>query len=156
MTPNIEDSLSPSVTTNKILIVEDDYASRLMFKELARSCGAENAKTAKNFEEAVSALKVGDVSVLITDIHMPNGDGLELIRRARATKVPFNGEHMGIIALTGDGRKQMVYDVMRSGADAFLVKPINRKKFEARLELAIKLAAQRQKAAGDEEDAALL
>ena len=86
--------------------------------------------TAQNGQEALDQLKARqfDVDVLITDIVMPNVDGVSLIREVHAAR-----PDVPIIAASGlaDSRTD---DALDAGADAFLSKPFTDEKLRAVLQ----------------------
>lgn len=98
--------------TVKILLVDDDPFVGEMLAMVLQSCDYE-VETAESGAEALEKFKAGDIGLVISDMHMPGMDGLELIARLKQaeTKIPC-------ILLTGDapsGRAD-------SGVDLYLVK----------------------------------
>ncbi len=79
---------------------------------------ATDGRTANEF------LRVGEVDLVLTDILMPEMDGMEVIRHVRETR----GE-LPVIAMTGGGRRLPGLDLVRYaellGADKAVSKPIN-------------------------------
>ena len=107
--------IAPPVT---VLLVEDDYSVRLsvaMFLE-----GLQYQVTqATNGLEAWESFKKNPPSLVISDIKMPQMDGLELLRRIAASEHP-----VPVILLSGVSEASDVVDALRSGASDFLIKPI--------------------------------
>ncbi|MDA1231642.1 MAG: response regulator [Planctomycetota bacterium] len=68
--------------------------------------------------------------LVLTDWMMPEVDGLELIRRIRASE---RSEYVYIILLTARSESENLVEAMEAGADDFLVKPCNPKELKVRL-----------------------
>ena len=102
----------------RILLVDDEEAIRLSFKrELQRHY---KVTTASCFEEASAFLSGNRVDLLITDLVMPGIDGLDLLKRVKA-----DYPEMHVIILTGYGKIGAVIEALRTGADDFLLKPVD-------------------------------
>jgi two-component system cell cycle response regulator len=114
----------------KILIAEDDVTSRLLLRRVLESWGYE-VMVAKDGAEAWQALQAGDAPRLaILDWMMPEMDGLEVCRRARALTTlqpPY------IILLTAMGDKESVVVGLKAGADDYVGKPYDPAELRARL-----------------------
>ena len=62
----------------KVLIVEDDLATRKGLEESVRDLGGE-ARSVGTVKEAARAVEEFDPRLLIVDIHLPDGDGIEIL-----------------------------------------------------------------------------
>jgi len=82
----------------KILVVDDDEHIRYLLEELLESEGFE-VDSAVNGHAAVELCKKSNFDLIITDIMMPDMDGLELLMYFRK-----NNPDMKIIACSGGGR----------------------------------------------------
>ena len=58
-----------------------------------------------------------DFDVVLTDLNLPDGQGIELIREIRAQALP-----LAVVALTGQGDESLVLSVLKAGADDYLPK----------------------------------
>jgi len=103
----------------KIVIAEDSKTMRLFIKMSLRHMPDIVIFEASNGAEAFNIIKKESPSLIITDIHMPETDGLELIKRVRdlGLKTP-------IIVLTTDGERQDMERAVMLGADGYATKPI--------------------------------
>ena len=63
---------------NKILIVDDEINMRLVLTTMLKKEGYEVA-SASDGQEALQILKSGKIAVVVTDLKMPNIDGMELL-----------------------------------------------------------------------------
>ncbi|MFO8062735.1 MAG: sigma-54 dependent transcriptional regulator [bacterium] len=100
-----------------ILLVEDNISFRLFLREsLSEFADITEAGTIK---EAESALRRSDHDIVILDIKLPDGSGMELI--ATAGKLHPRSR---IIMLTGHGDIPTAIDAVKRGASDFWTKPI--------------------------------
>ena len=113
----------------KILIAEDDNASRLMLGQTLQQSGHE-VIAAANGEEAWARFIAEPCQFVITDWMMPETDGLELCRRIRALT---DRDYTYIILLTARSHKGDLIEGMQAGADDFIAKPFDTDELEARI-----------------------
>ncbi len=107
-----------------ILVVEDEPATLRLMARLLRDLGHDVA-TASTVEDGTNACQAGAFDLIISDIGLPDGSGLELIRRAIAARGP-----MPAIALTGYGMEEDIRRSREAGFTAHLTKPIDFTKLE--------------------------
>jgi len=103
----------------KILLVEDDEGLLCVLERMLTGAGLE-VRTARNGKEALTKL-TPEIDVVISDIIMPEMDGLDLLRRIRK-ETPGTR----IIAISGGGiqDKEHVLEIARHmGAGKVLAKP---------------------------------
>jgi len=113
----------------RILIAEDDTASRLSLAQILKSLGHDVVMT-KNGEEAWDAFQRDPVPVLLTDWMMPELDGLELCRRIRAES---RAMYTYVIVLTVAGGRENYVEAVSAGTDDFITKPFDLDQLRARL-----------------------
>jgi len=111
------------------LLVDDDNLLRRGLIGLARRCGYE-VMEAQNGVEALAQVKARTPDLVVTDLHMPHMDGVELIRRLR--ELP-EMEEKPIMVVTADETRATKINLLQSGADDFICKPIDPGEFQARL-----------------------
>ena len=102
-----------------VLIVDDDESDRLLLQAMLES--DHELLTATNGEEALKLYLRHSIDVVVTDIQMPRGDGLELITALRGLD-----PDAAIIAVSGQ-RPHKLDIAQMAGAVAILPKPIFRK-----------------------------
>lgn len=104
------------------LVVDDSYTMRNM---VTLALEEEDFRV-KSAEDGVDALKVVEdddqYDVVITDINMPNMDGIELIKKLRATE---NFKYTPILVLTTEGGEDKKQEGKAAGATGWIVKPFN-------------------------------
>jgi sigma-B regulation protein RsbU (phosphoserine phosphatase) len=113
----------------KVLLAEDDVVSAHVLQDFLEKWGHE-VIAAEDGAEAWRLFQEHDIALVITDWIMPNLDGLELVRRIRATPRPG---YVYVILLTAKARKEDTVRGMEAGADDFLTKPFDRDELRARL-----------------------
>ena len=103
-----------------ILIADDDDQVRMLLKRVLVKAGYE-VQEARNGNEALRIFHTKPVTLLITDLIMPDKEGIETIQEFRRNNSPVK-----IIAMSGGGRlDQNMYLSMakKIGADRVLSKP---------------------------------
>ncbi len=118
----------------KVLIVEDDPATRKGMEQSIRELGGD-PRSVGTAREAVRAIEEFDPRLLIVDIHLPDGDGIEVLRGARET----DPEREGIV-ITGQGSIDNAIEALRAGAFDYLLKPLR----PAQLEVVFNRLADRR------------
>ncbi len=115
----------------RVLVVEDDEALAAILVTLATRLG-QIASSVGTVRDAKSAIDRNDVAVLVTDLKLPDGEGLELIEYTRRVD-----PRIAIIAVTGFGSVESAVLAVRRGAYDFLTKPIEPDVFRAAIARAI-------------------
>ncbi len=102
----------------QILIVDDEEMIQSL---LAQRLGKEgySCVVANNGKEALSRFYRADISLIISDIRMPEMDGLELLRNVRAVR-----PSTAFIVMTGYPDIDMAVEAIHLGATDFIIKPI--------------------------------
>lgn len=112
------------LTTKKILLVEDDYFTRFMMKEIIDTLGID-VDIAENGEEGCKQIDLcpGDYGLVLMDIHMPKLSGVDATNmiRANPNDPPRN---VAIIAVTADTHYHDNSVVSEHGMDGYIAKPI--------------------------------
>jgi signal transduction histidine kinase/ActR/RegA family two-component response regulator len=100
-----------------ILLVEDHEDSRLAMSRLLRKLDY-HVETAGTVTEALTIFDRGKFDLLISDVGLPDGSGLDLMRQIRSKRM-IDG-----IALTGYGSSDDIERTLRAGFALHLTKPI--------------------------------
>ncbi len=111
-----------------LLIVDDDQSNR---ESYAMAFGREPYEliTADGGQAAIKTLSERPVDIILTDLKMPDVDGLEVVKAAASRPSPPS-----IIVLTAYGTIETAVEAMRLGAFDYLTKPINLKELRAKIE----------------------
>jgi len=102
----------------RILIVDDELLTLSLIGHILRP-RVEVIYEASSGAEALAILGREQVDILITDLMMPEMDGLELMRQARSLLPDLQA-----IVVTGDESRDAVLTALRLGASNYLVKPV--------------------------------
>lgn len=103
----------------KVLIVEDDKLARSSLVDALA-----DTSTIKTFQavDGVDALEKAEVNLpdlIVTDIHMPNMDGLQFVEKLHETEW---GKDIPVIIMTNDGTTSTLYDALKGGVSVYLSK----------------------------------
>jgi signal transduction histidine kinase/ligand-binding sensor domain-containing protein/DNA-binding response OmpR family regulator len=124
-----------------LLVVEDNEE---LLQLMVRLLGKEyNVLTAENGKEAIVIIENEPVELIISDIIMPEMDGIELCRFVKNT---IEYSHIPIILLTAKNKEEDKAEAYESGADDFISKPFNLSVLYARIKNLLK---NRERMAGD-------
>jgi HAMP domain-containing protein/signal transduction histidine kinase/ActR/RegA family two-component response regulator len=122
----ITPAISPKLAEHqamRILLVEDHEDSNRSLTNLLRRRGYQ-VQSALNFQSALDLSTKGEFDVLISDLALPDGSGIDLMQTLRSTR-PVLG-----IALTGFGMEDDVRKSREAGFQHHLVKPIDLNKLD--------------------------
>lgn len=100
-----------------ILVVDDQHSIRLML-ESGLSLNGFQVSCARNGTEALAAASSGKFDAVISDIYMPDGDGLEMVQKLRMV-LPS----LPIILMTAQGSVELAVRAVEEGATDFIAKP---------------------------------
>jgi CheY-like chemotaxis protein len=117
----------------RILVIDDEDLARFTLREMLLSLGHEVLE-ARDGREGLARLGAGGVDLVVTDILMPNMDGVEFVMTARK-----DWPNLKIIAISGGGRTRNLdfLDLAKDyGAVAVLSKPFGKADLLAALEAA--------------------
>jgi len=116
----------------RILVADDEPAVRGFLRAVLEQRGYEVIEAA-NGKQALQWVRAGQVDVVITDLVMPEQEGIETIRTLRRD-LPG----VGIIAISGAFGGQFLKTAQMLGADAVLSKPVSAELLLARMAEALK------------------
>lgn len=105
-----------------VLLVDDDAFAIGLERRILERLGIRNIVTAGDGEEALAFLQTGllHFDVILSDLRMPNVDGIELLKKVRASwpEIPF-------LLLTADRTETSVLSAQGLGVDAYVTKPFS-------------------------------
>lgn len=102
----------------QVLLVEDHTDTRSVLATLLNRCGCRTV-TAKNLREARTRLQEMRFQILITDLSLPDGDGIDLVREAKEV------QQLKAIAITGRQSEEERAVGLQAGFDCYLTKPLD-------------------------------
>lgn len=112
----------------RILVTEDSATMRSLLIATIESCGDYEVIEASSGFEALRLLPREKVDLIITDINMPDINGLELISYVRKNA---NYADTPLFIISTEGREKDVEKGLALGANEYLVKPIDPKRLQA-------------------------
>jgi len=105
--------------TPRVLIVDDSLTVRMDLADAFRAAGFESL-VASDAAQARALIAVEPLDVLILDVMLPDGDGIEILREVRETEV---GKELPILVLSSEAEVSDRVRGLRTGADEYVGKP---------------------------------
>lgn len=106
--------------TKTILIADDSSSMRAMLVAIVETLGDYQIVEASSGFEALRLLPRGPVDLILTDVNMPDINGLELISYLRANE---NYKKIPVFIISTEGSVKDIEKGKQIGADEYLVKP---------------------------------
>ena len=105
-----------------VLIVDDSSSMRAIIKKIIRVSGFNIGECleASDGRDALNILRNQWVDLVITDINMPNMNGLELISEIKKDKLLNT---IPTVIVTTEGSEKIVQECMKMGASGYIKKP---------------------------------
>lgn len=104
-----------------VLIIDDEAANRQILSAVVSRAGY-SVDVATGVKDATEKLTSGEVDVALCDICMPDGDGIELVRKFKA---PGSGIDTQFIMVTAFASMETAVEALRAGATDYIVKPVS-------------------------------
>ncbi len=125
----VQDAASKTLTFSidgptRLLIAEDTESVRDVLSRQLEKVGVE-ADFVNDGRQALEALATGKYGILITDLHMPDIDGYELVKTIREKEEEGSEKHFPVIVLTADVQMSQRETYMSHGFDECLLKPVS-------------------------------
>jgi signal transduction histidine kinase/FixJ family two-component response regulator len=121
--------------TERIIIVDDEKRMCESLTALLSGDGVE-VRAFQRSPEAVEVIRSGRVDLVVTDIKMPELDGLEILKAVREID-----DGIPVILMTGYGSMDTAMEAINAGAYNYLLKPVE----FAQLELSVKRALEKRR-----------
>ena len=122
-----------------LLIVDDEKGYREVLSAVFEDEGYD-VRTAQHGRAALSQLKKQPADIILSDVRMPDMDGIELLKKVRGIDA-----EIGIVMMTAFGTINTAREAFKLGADDFIQKPFNNEE----LKLIIKRTLERRELAGE-------
>lgn len=123
-----------------LLLVEDNEELLKLMENVLSS--KYKVLISRNGREALECISNHDIDIIISDVMMPEMDGLELCRRI---KNDLNTSHIIVILLTAKTQTEDKLESYRAGADEYISKPFEIRVLDVRLENLLRSRNKRQK-----------
>ncbi|MFO7973516.1 MAG: sigma-54 dependent transcriptional regulator [Candidatus Hydrogenedentota bacterium] len=108
------------MNTPRILIAEDDTVQREILEDILEEAGYE-VDTYGAPSDALAALEKNTYDLLLTDLRMPEMDGLDLLREALRIR-----SDLSVVVMTAYATVQTAVTAMKEGASDYLAKPFDK------------------------------
>jgi two-component system chemotaxis response regulator CheY len=105
-----------------VLIADDSQTTQMLVRTTLQRLPQVQFRQAQNGRLALSMLEKENVDLLVTDINMPEMDGIELVREVRKRQAL---QQMPILIITAKGEEQARSEGMALGANAYILKPLS-------------------------------
>ncbi len=126
----------PQTHRARVLFVDDDADTRLTVR-LALSAAGWEFMEAPNAAAAIERVERDDPDVILLDLGLPDEDGRNVLLRLKSDP---STAWIPIVVLSGRAEPYQVADLLRSGAQDYMVKPCAMDELEARLASARRIA----------------
>jgi len=130
---------APQKKTPTLLIVDDEAVIREL---CAKALKGYNVFQAGTCEDALRLYEKETIDLVLTDVMMPGGTGLDLLRQIKAVDPTAV-----VIIMTGFVEKEIILEALKEGADDFINKPINLLQLKTSVEKALAKKALREELA---------
>ena len=132
---------APGEAPYRVLVVEDDASQALFAESVLKGAGIQ-AQVASDHTHVMAAMEQFHPDLVLMDLHLPGCSGIELTASIRAHPAFL---HTPVVFLTGDQDPDRQFEVLESGADDFLSKPIKPRHLIAAVQSRIKRARALQR-----------
>lgn len=115
-----------------ILVVDDSMSMRAIIKKVIAMSGFDVGEIAEagNGLEALAKLEDFWADVVLTDIHMPEMDGVELLKKIKGDPMTAS---MPVVMITTESRDEVVSGALAMGAAGYIKKPFRPEDIKALL-----------------------
>lgn len=122
----------------RILVVDDEAKMRRILEMSLKSLG-HDVEQAGDGIEALAAIEAGPFDLVLTDLRMPNMDGIGLLRELRE-----RGYEVPVIVLTAYGTIETAVEAMKCGAADYIIRPFEMETVELAVARALAMSAMQR------------
>lgn len=126
------------MTNQRVLVVDDEAKMRRLLEIMLKQMGYDVLQ-AGNGRQALDLLREEAVDLIITDLRMPELDGMDLLRELNA-----QNSEVPVIVVTAYGTVDSAVQTMKYGACDYIVRPFELEAVEAAVTRALKLGKVQQ------------
>ncbi len=112
----------------KLLVIEDDEPSRAYYEQIIKPI-VKYVHFAKNAFEGIQLFNQHQYDLILTDINMPEMNGLDMIQRIKTKHIDLK-----FVVMSAYGQSDFFIRAIELGAKGFLLKPVDRFKISALLQ----------------------
>lgn len=107
----------------KILVVDDSKTTQMLVMQALHRLPDAEFLSAANGREALTIVAGTHLDLLVTDVNMPEMDGIALVHEVRKIRSPHD---LPIVLVTARADERAMGEGMSAGADACVLKPLSR------------------------------
>lgn len=122
--------IDPALANSRVLVVDDDEASRNMLVRLLSKAGIRTIETAANGADGLAMVQAFQPDLVLLDVNMPVMNGHEMCRRLRAD--PSTAD-LPVLFQTAEATEREQVACFRAGGSDYISKPIRRGECLARV-----------------------
>ena len=105
-----------------ILVIDDSRAVRALLSDASKQSGY-NVLTATDGDDGIAKYQAEQPDLVITDLNMPNGNGIDVIKRLRSSA---ESKFVPILVFTAEGPNSRKEEARLAGATGWLKKPLRK------------------------------
>lgn len=118
----------------QVMVVDDTYVSRALIVDTLNAMGIRNVALAKNGSEALKMLMGKPLHLVISDMNMPEMDGLALLKGLREYKPT---SRIGFILVTSSTDASLISKGRQFGLNNFVKKPVTNENMKTAIEAVV-------------------
>ncbi|MDH5750822.1 MAG: response regulator [Deltaproteobacteria bacterium] len=122
-------------TTKRVLVAEDNPNLRKVLVNIIKKIGYESVVQVEDGRSAWQLIELGKVDLVLSDWAMPEMDGIEILRKVRASKSPI--KDIPFLMITAADTKTAIITAGKEGVDAYIIKPFSVKTVTEKIQEAI-------------------
>lgn len=114
----------------RVLVVDDFESMRRIVGQLLHDMGFRDIALADDGATALAMLRQDDFGFLVTDWHMPQMDGIELVRAVRADP---RLNPIPILMVSTEAKREQIIEAVKAGVNDYVVKPFTPQILQAKI-----------------------
>lgn len=120
----------------KVLVIDDEPDIRELLEITLMRMGIES-QSAYDVQSAIAAIKENDIDLILTDMKLPDGTGLDVLRYVTETN-----NHTPVAVITAYGSMDLAIESLKSGAFDFVSKPLDINKLRDLIKQALRVKTE--------------
>ena len=122
-------------TSKRVLVAEDNPNLRTVLVNIIKKIGYSTVMQVEDGRSAWQAIELGKVDLVLSDWAMPEMDGIEILRKMRASKPPI--KNIPFLMITAADTKTAIITAGKEGVDAYIIKPFSVKTVAEKIQEAV-------------------